>query len=137
MRINYYIQDCSYKFEGKRKTRLRIERCIAAEGKKTGKISIIFCSDDYLLEINKTHLDHDYFTDIITFDYGTEDIVSGDLFISVDTVRENAPKFGATPAQEMLRVIMHGILHLCGYGDKTDSEAAEMRRKEDFYIGNF
>ena len=95
------------------------------------KFSIIFCSDEYLLEMNRTHLDHDYYTDIITFDYTDNQIVSGDLFISVDRVRENASDFNVSFQHELHRVIIHGVLHLCGYKDKSDEEEKLMRSKEN------
>lgn len=97
-------------------------------------INIIFCSDTFLLEINNEYLKHDYFTDIITFEY-SRDPLSGDLFISIDRVRENSLSFSYSFDNELNRVIIHGILHLCGYGDKSEAEAKTMRSKEDFYLG--
>ena len=96
-----------------------------------GDISYIFCSDTYLLDINKQYLDHDYFTDIITFDYTEDSVISGDMFISIDRVKENAISFNVSFLDELYRVIVHGILHLCGYKDKSDSDALLMREKED------
>ncbi|HCE58540.1 MAG TPA: rRNA maturation RNase YbeY [Prolixibacteraceae bacterium] len=107
---------------------------ISNELKKTGSITIIFCSDNYLLEMNKKYLEHDYFTDIITFDYVENDIISGDLFISVDRVKENAEKFNTTFLNELVRVIFHGVLHLAGYKDKTTPDQQLMREKENFYL---
>lgn len=101
------------------------------ENHTLGDISIIFCSDEYLLEMNKTHLDHDYYTDIITFDYTDNQIVSGDLFISIDRVRENALDFNVSFNHELHRVMIHGLLHLCGYKDKSDDEEKLMRSKEN------
>lgn len=103
----------------------------ALEGKLLGEISVVFCSDEYLLEMNREHLKHDYYTDIITFDYSVEDEVSGDLFISVDRVAENALEFSDGFTDELNRVCVHGLLHLCGYKDKTPDEEALMRSKED------
>lgn len=103
--------------------------------KKTGDICIIFCDDDYLLNINRQYLEHDYYTDIITFDYVEGDRISGDLFISLDTVKSNADKFSVPFDTEAKRVIIHGILHLLGLKDKTDSEALAMRAAEDKAIG--
>lgn len=114
-----------------------IKGLISNELKKTGDISVILCSDSYLLEINKRFLKHDYYTDIITFNYCEGDTVSGDLFISIDRVKENADNFASTFMQELYRVIFHGVLHLIGYNDKTEEEQAEMRRKEDFYLSEF
>jgi len=99
-----------------------------------GDISIIFCSDEYLLEMNRQHLDHDYYTDIITFDYSVENVVSGDLFISIDRVKENSLDYDVSFNHELLRVIVHGVLHLLGYNDKNDTEIAEIRSKEQGYL---
>ena len=104
------------------------------ELKKTGSITIVFCSDIYLLEMNKKYLEHDYFTDIITFDYVENDVISGDLFISVDRVKDNAEKFNATFLNELMRVVFHGVLHLAGYKDKTTPDQQLMREKENFYL---
>jgi len=104
------------------------------ELKKMGEITIILCSDNYLLEMNRKYLNHDYFTDIITFDYVEEDIISGDLFISFERVIENTKQFNTEIAKELYRVIFHGVLHLTGYNDKTREEKATMKQKEDFYL---
>ena len=101
------------------------------EDKELGDVTIIFCSDDYLLEVNREHLNHDYYTDIITFDYSVFPIVSGDLFISVDRVKENATDFNVSFEHELHRVIIHGFLHLCGYFDKTNEDEMLMRSKEN------
>ena len=101
------------------------------EEKELGDISLIFCSDEYLLDVNRKYLDHDYYTDIITFDYTEEDVVGGDLFISVDRVRENASDLGLSFEEELKRVMIHGVLHLCGYKDKTEEDEILMRKKED------
>ena len=111
-----------------------IKYLIFNELKKPGDISVVLCSDLYLLEINKKFLKHDYYTDIITFNYCEGDTVSGDLFISADRVKENAGNFASTFMKELYRVIFHGVLHLIGYNDKTKDEQAEMRRKENFYL---
>lgn len=106
----------------------------AKENKELGEVNIIFCSDDYLLQMNREHLDHDYYTDIITFDYVEGSILSGDLFISVDRVRDNAASFEVDIKQELFRVVVHGFLHLAGYGDKSEDEEKEMRSKENTYL---
>ncbi len=134
MAVHYYTEDCDIRFPGKRKTGRWIDRTIAAEGRETGQISIVFCSDDYLLALNRKHLNHDYFTDIITFDYDEGETVSGDLFISIDTVRANAVQFGVSFPEELYRVIIHGVLHLCGYKDKTPEDSRLMREKENYYL---
>lgn len=100
-----------------------------------GDLNYIFCTDDYLLEINKEHLNHDYYTDIITFDQSEEDgLIEADIFISVDRVKDNAEKLGVDFPKELHRVIIHGLLHLLGFGDKTKAEKIEMREKEDACI---
>ena len=107
-----------------------LSKVCVSEGKPLGELTLIFCSDDYLLDINVRHLNHDYFTDIITFDYTDED-VSGDLFISVERVRENAESHKTEFVNELYRVIVHGVLHLLGYNDKSEEEVALMRKRED------
>ena len=101
------------------------------EGKLLGDVSVVFCSDTYLLELNKRHLQHDFFTDIITFDYSEGVRVAGDLFVSVDRVYENADAYNVSRETELNRVSVHGILHLLGYKDKTPQEANVMREKEN------
>lgn len=107
------------------------------EGFKIGDINYIFCDDAYLLRINQEYLQHDTLTDIITFDYVEGKVLNGDIFISIERVRENSEIFSVTFEQELHRVLSHGLLHLCGYKDKTDKEAAVMRRMEDFAIQLF
>jgi len=101
------------------------------EGKLLGDVSVVFCSDTYLLELNKRHLQHDFFTDIITFDYSEGVRVAGDLFVSVDRVYENADAYNVSRETELNRVSVHGIFHLLGYKDKTPQEATVMREKEN------
>ena len=102
--------------------------------KKLGNINIIFCSDDYILDVNMKYLQHDYFTDIITFDYCEKDFLSGDLFISIDSVRENALYYGTEFADELNRVMVHGLLHLIGYDDHSEEDIKMMRYKENYYL---
>jgi rRNA maturation RNase YbeY len=111
-----------------------IEDTIIAENKTPGTINYIFCSDPYILKINIDYLNHNYYTDIITFNYCANNIISGDIFISLDTVKSNAKEYNQTFEKELQRVIIHGVLHLLGYNDKTESELFEMRQKEDFYL---
>ncbi|MFM7661480.1 MAG: rRNA maturation RNase YbeY [Bacteroidota bacterium] len=113
---------------------LSITKLLEQESKVLGDISIIFVTDAYLLEMNQKYLDHDYYTDIITFDYCVTNIVSGDLFISVDRVQENARILNIVFLTELHRVMIHGILHLCGYKDKTDEEERVMRELENKYL---
>ena len=109
-------------------------RSFAPRGEKS-RLHIIFCSDDYLLDINKKYLNHDYFTDIITFNYNENNTIIGDLFISVDRVKENAKELKVDFNNELFRVIIHGVLHLCGYNDKTQDQLKEIRTKEDEFLG--
>lgn len=111
-----------------------IKYLIINELRNTGIISLIFCSDKYLLDININYLNHNYHTDIITFNYVEGEVISGDLFISIDRVKENAVEFETSCAKELYRVIFHGLLHLVGYNDKTKEEKKIMREKEDLYL---
>ncbi len=111
-----------------------INHLLIKEIKKPGDFSLILCSDDYLLNININYLNHNYYTDIITFNYVEGEVISGDLFISIDRVKENAIKFETTYIKELYRVIFHGLLHLIGYNDKTKDEKKIMREKEDLYL---
>ena len=105
-----------------------------SEVKVLGDVSIIFCSDNYILDVNLKYLQHDYYTDIITFDYCSGNRLSGDLFISIDSVRENAAYYGTEFQDELHRVIVHGLLHLVGYDDHTEEDIAVMRSKENYYL---
>lgn len=134
MRIEFYNKSGDFVFKGKLKHRQWIVSSARAEGRRVGEISIIFCTDEELLEVNREYLNHDYYTDIITFDYCEDDTISGDLFISLDRVRENGEEFGGGFSGELSRIIIHGVMHLCGYKDKSELEAATMREKEDYYL---
>lgn len=136
MPVTFHNAECGFRLREKRRVAAWIERCIAIEGFAAGDISYIFCSTEYHLGINRRYLGHDYNTDVITFDYSDREsqTVSGDIFIDSATVASNARIYGSTAAGEMLRVIVHGVLHLCGYGDKTPEEAKNMRAKEDHYL---
>lgn len=135
--VRYYNDDTSYRYPDKRLTARWLADVAASEGYVLGDVSYIFCSSERLLTMNRQYLGHDYYTDVITFDYsdrkGTH-IVSGDVFIDVETVADNARQYGATALQEMRRVVVHGVLHLCGQGDKTPRTNAQMHRKEDRYL---
>lgn len=114
-----------------------LENIIIKEGKKLGKIDYIFCDDNQLLQVNKDFLQHDYYTDIITFDYVKGKTISGDIFVSLPRISDNASSLFKNFEEEFKRVLAHGILHLCGYKDKTEAEQKEMRNKEDFYLNIF
>lgn len=137
MSINFYFEDIEEFQLDQLKTIEWIKSSIQKEGKNTSEISFIFCSDDYLLDINRQYLDHDYYTDIITFDYVEGDDVSGDVFISIDRVRENAETFQVSLQNELNRIIIHGVLHLLGYKDKEADEKKIMTGKEDYYLGDY
>lgn len=132
--ISYYFEDTDFVFKEKNLNGRWLRMVAESEVKRLGDISIIFCSDNYILDVNQRYLEHDYFTDIITFDYCEGDRLSGDLFISVDSVRENSLEYGTEFKDELNRVIVHGILHLIGYDDHTEEEIAVMRKKEDYYL---
>lgn len=132
--VRYFNEDISFEFKLKRLTSAWLGMVAASEIKKLAEINIIFCSDNYILDVNMKYLQHDYFTDIITFDYCEGDRLSGDLFISIDSVRENASFYGTEFKDELNRVIVHGILHLVGYDDQTEEEIKTMRSKEDYYL---
>lgn len=111
-----------------------LENLIITEDKKPGDISYIFCDDDYLLKVNQDYLDHDYFTDVITFDYVKGKTISGDIFVSLPRILENADLLAQDFEREFRRVLAHGVLHLCGYKDKSEADAREMREREEFYL---
>lgn len=113
-----------------------LEDLIITENKKPGDISYIFCDDEHLLQVNRDFLHHDYYTDVITFDYVRGKTISADIFVSLHRISENA-SLSKDFDSELLRVLAHGILHLCGYKDKTEVEISEMRQKEDFYLSKF
>lgn len=132
--VSYYFEDTDFVFKGKALNNRWLKLVAESEIRRLGNISIIFCSDNYILDINQRFLSHDYFTDIITFDYCEADKLSGDLFISVDSVRENALEYKTEFADELNRVIVHGLLHLIGYDDHTEEEVSVMRSKENYYL---
>ncbi len=133
--VRYYCEDIKFIFKNKLANNRWLKMVAGSEIKTLGDISIIFCSDNYILDVNLRYLHHDYFTDVITFDYCEGNRLSGDLFISVDSVRENAVEFGTEFDDELHRVIVHGLLHLIGYDDHTSEDQKLMREKEDYYLG--
>ena len=114
-----------------------ISEVILSENKSEGEINYIFCDDEYLLEINQQYLDHDTLTDIISFDYSRGNEIHGDVYISIERVKENAVDFNVSFEEELKRVLVHGVLHYCGYKDKTESDEQLMRSKEDEKISMF
>ena len=133
--VRYYCEDIKFIFKNKLANNRWLRMVAGSEIKTLGDISIIFCSDNYILDVNIRYLHHDYFTDVITFDYCEGNKLSGDLFISIDSVRENAIEFGTEFDEELHRVIVHGLLHLIGYDDHTPEDQKVMRAKEDYYLG--
>lgn len=132
--VRYFTEDIKFDFKRKLLTRNWLKMVAGSEIRKIGDINVIFCSDNYILDVNMKYLQHDYFTDIITFDYCEDDYLSGDLFISIDSVRENALFYGTDFKDELNRVIVHGVLHLIGYDDHCDEDIAMMRSKENYYL---
>ncbi len=133
--INFFEEDIAYTLRNKIKLKQWIKAAVIEEGFRLDELTYVFCSDDYLLKINQQYLDHDTYTDIITFDNSEEKgIITGDIFISIPRIRENAEKFSVSEVDELHRVIIHGALHLLGYTDKTTSAKKKMSLKEDYYL---
>jgi rRNA maturation RNase YbeY len=133
--ISFFEEDINYKLKNKALVRQWIKETIVAEGFKLKELNYIFCSDAYLLTLNQQYLDHDTYTDIITFDNSeVEGDIVGDIFISIERIRENAVKFGHSETEELHRVIIHGALHLLGYTDKSVVTKKKMTQKEDEYL---
>ncbi|MEA3504431.1 MAG: rRNA maturation RNase YbeY [Bacteroidota bacterium] len=132
--INFFIEDLDFRLEDEALIREWIVKVITVNNYIPGVINYIFCSDEYLLKMNKKHLNHNYYTDIITFDYVQANQISSDMFISVDRVKDNSSKNGKVFSKELHRVIIHGILHLIGQDDKTDKEKQRMRSLEDKFL---
>jgi probable rRNA maturation factor len=130
--IRFFSEDCTFVLKNKALVRQWIQDVLKHEGYRPGALNFIFCSDAYLLQINQEYLKHDTFTDIVTFPYEDQGKrISGDMFISIDRIQENAEKFQVAMVDELHRVMIHGVLHLCGYKDKTKADQALMRQKEN------
>lgn len=134
--ISFFAEDIDFTLKNKQKIRQWIVNTVKEEGfVRIAELNFVFCSDSYLLDINKQYLNHDTYTDIVTFDNsGQEHVITGDIFISIDRVRDNAFKFGVSEWDELCRVIIHGVLHLCGYLDKKKADKILMTQKEDVYL---
>ncbi|PAW92758.1 rRNA maturation RNase YbeY [Mucilaginibacter sp. MD40] len=133
--INFFEEDIAYKLKNKTAVRKWITDTIKEEGYQLSELNYIFCSDEYLLQINRQYLDHDTYTDIVTFDNSEKPgFIVSDIFISIERIRDNAEKFSVTETQELHRVLIHGALHLLGYKDKTAADKKKMTGKEDFYL---
>ena len=129
--ITYSAENVKMPKIRKRDTSAWIKKVAASYGRKVGEIGYLFCDDEKILEVNREYLQHDYYTDIITFDYDEGDVINGDLVISLDTIRTNAEQFGKDYEEELYRVIIHGVLHLCGINDKGPGEREIMEAAED------
>jgi rRNA maturation RNase YbeY len=137
MAINYFVEGIEPIKLQKRKLNSLFKSCIVLYKKSVGDINFIFCSDEYLKEMNVLYLNHDYYTDVITFNYNTDDELSGDIYISAERVADNAKKYKVVFITELLRVMIHGILHLLGYNDQTEKEKAEIRRQEELWLSQY
>ena len=132
--VHFHVEHPNYKLSQPDEIKEWIRSACQEEKVRIEQLDFIFCTDEALLEINIKHLNHNTLTDIITFPYNEGEVIQGDIFISVDRVNENASSFKVDKQDELCRVIIHGILHLVGYGDKTPADQAEMRKKEDYYL---
>ena len=132
--IDFNLVDVSFIIKNKTVLREWLKRSSKKEKKTIGELSFNVCSDMYLLNMNKEYLNHNYYTDIITFDFSLDNTVSGDIYISIDRVKENSKLERKTISNELSRVMVHGLLHLCGYKDKTAIDAILMKQKEDYYL---
>lgn len=133
--IHFFIEDIVFVLKKKTSLRQWINETILKEGYILKELNYVFCSDDYLLKMNIQYLNHDTYTDVITFDTSEESkFISGDIFISIDRIKENSEKFQSDYITELLRVMIHGVLHLLGYPDKTKTEKEQIRTKEDYYL---
>ena len=137
MSIKVFYDGIGFRQKGIRKLRTLIGKILEREEYHPGNINIIITSDDSLIEINREFLEHDYYTDVITFQYNEGKEINGEVYISIETVRANALNYKVSLSTEMLRVIIHGILHMAGYDDKTKEEKARMREMENYWIGEF
>jgi probable rRNA maturation factor len=137
MAILFQGQHIQFKLKEQSRVKSWIKKIIHLEKRKAGQLNFVFTADEELLKMNIHYLNHSTYTDIITFDYCEDDTINGDIFISVERVRENSEKFKTSFEEELRRVIIHGVLHLCGYGDKTAGDKALMRKKEDQVLKKF
>jgi probable rRNA maturation factor len=136
--IQFFAEDVEYDLPNPTKAKRWLKFVIESEGFSLNQLNYIFCSDEYLLNMNREHLQHDYYTDIITFDTSDEEKqVEGEIYISTDRVKENAQSLDVEFDEELRRVIVHGVLHLVGYSDDNESSKSKMSQKEDFYLKNY
>ncbi len=136
--INFFCEDIQFKVPNARNTKKWLKSIAINEGFELNQLNYLFCSDEYVLSVNRQYLNHDFYTDIITFDNSeSESIIEGDIFISIERVRDNAISLNQTFENELRRVLAHGVLHLCGYDDLDDAQEQNMRDKEDYYLKLF
>jgi len=135
--LKIFYENTAFRLKDSGKTKRHIEKVIGSEGKSTGDLNFIFTDDETLLKINIDFLNHDYYTDVITFDYDSENRVNGEVYISFDTVKRNAFNYNVSLNEEILRVMIHGVLHLLGYDDKKQSDTAKMREMEERWLKEF
>jgi len=137
MPIVYHKEEIEFQLPKEERLTVWLESIATSKDKVISQVSYIFCSDEYLLNINKEYLNHDYYTDIITFPYKQGKEIESDIFISIDRIKENATTFNSTFEKELIRVLAHGLLHLIGYKDKTEEDEKEMRGMEDWAIAKY
>ena len=136
--INFFCEDIEFKVPQSRSTKTWLKSIATTEGFELNQLNYLFCSDEHILSINRQYLEHDFYTDIITFDNSEDEkVIEGDIFISIERVEENAKNLNQLFEVEFRRVLAHGVLHLCGYNDTDDSQEEIMRSKENFYLSLF
>ncbi len=132
--LKIYYKDVKFRLRKTKEIKNWIVQVIRSEGKEPGDLYFIFVADNYIKRINREFLNHDYYTDVIAFDYGEGNIISGEIYLGIETIKRNAKIFKSTIKNEIFRVMIHGVLHLIGYNDKNENEVKEMRRKENIYL---
>lgn len=137
MNIRIFYDDTSFRIKSWKKTRALIGKVISGEGKTLGGLNFILTTDKILKEINIEFLKHNYNTDVISFNYGYKDFITGEVYVSIETVKSNAKNYKVSCSNEMLRILIHGVLHICGYTDESQDEKNEMRKREDFWLTKF
>jgi rRNA maturation RNase YbeY len=137
LKVRFFFQKVKINLSNRTTLKTFIASIFKKEGKRLESINYIFCSDNALLKINRQFLKHDYYTDIITFDFSENSTIRGEVYISIDRIKDNARHLGVSIESELLRVVFHGSLHLCGYKDKTPKDKCEIRKKEDYYLNSY
>jgi probable rRNA maturation factor len=135
--IRIFYDNVTYRLKGSRKTLENIEKVIRKEKRISGDLNFVLCRDNEIIAINRKYLKHNYYTDVIAFGYGNEKVLSGEIYISIDTVKQNAINYKVSLKDEVLRVMIHGTLHLCGYEDENENMKSVMRKKEDKWLKEF